>query len=569
LWGRAARPEAQGPRPALARMREFAPPMRPFKEQFTLRGVVTGLVGCVIITASSIYVALKLGALPWPIFFVVLLALFVLKLVSRGKNSREANINEVNVSASIMSAGAMVAGGLAFTIPGIYILLGDVQVPMLTVVLCAVSGVLIGVIGTSLFRRHFIEESKLPYPIGVGATETLKAGDRGGRKAALLFSSLGLAGAFVFVRDGVGAIPMMLFGKVNIPRVDFGLYVSPMALAMGFMIGPVAALVWVIGGLIGNFGIVTGGTAMGLWDLDTAVDIRMSLGIGLMIGCGVGIIIKEVLPRAKTLFKPLVSRQRGSAIVPMRWAPFVLAAVFLVLAFVCGLGLLPTLLLVVLVWVVMTMAAQSTGQAGINPMEVFGVIVLLVIALITSTGGIEAFLVAATATVACGFVGDLMNDFKVGQALKTDPKAQWLGVGLGGILGAVIGAGVIALFVSAYGADSFGPGKEFIAAQASVVATMVGGIPNLWAFAVGAGVGVLLYLLRAPAITLGLGVYLPFFLTLTIALGAAVRFVVGLFAPNWVKKEDGMVIASGLLGGESIMGVILALAAVATRLAAM
>ena len=543
--------------------------MRPFKEQFTLRGVLTGLLGCVIITASSVYIALKLGALPWPIFFVVLLALFVLKLVSRGRNSRAANINEVNVSASIMSAGAMVAGGLAFTIPGIYILLGDVEVPLLTVFLCAICGVLIGAIGTSLFRRHFIVESKLPYPVGLGAAETLKAGDEGGRKAALLFGSLGFAGIFAFLRDGLKLLPNMLLDKVNIPGVSFGISFSPMALAMGFMIGPLAALVWFVGGLIGNFGIMTGGTALGLWDLDTGAGIRMSLGIGLMIGCGAGIIIKEVFPRAKSLLKPLVSRQSGSAIVPMRWAPFTLAALVLVLAFVCGLGLVPTLLLVVLVWLVVAMAAQCTGQAGLNPMEVFGVIVLLIIALITATGGIEAFLVAATATVACGFVGDLMNDFKVGQLLDTDPKAQWLGVTLGGLLGAFIGAGIIALFVSAYGTDSFGIDKEFVAAQATAVASMVGGIPNLWAFGIGAVVGTALYLLKAPAITLGLGVYLPFFLSLTIAIGAAVRFVIGLVAPNWVKKEDGLVIASGLLGGESIVGVIFALVVVATGFAAL
>lgn len=543
--------------------------MRPFNEQFTLRGVLTGLVGCVIITASSVYTALKLGALPWPIFFVVLLALFVLKLVSSGKNSRKTNINEVNVSASIMSAGAMVAGGLAFTIPGIYILFGEVELPLFTVILCAVSGVVIGAIGTSLFRRHFIVESKLPYPIGVGAAETLQAGDEGGRKAALLFGSLGFAGVFTFLREGLGVLPRMLFDKVSIPGVAFGIYFSPMALAMGFMIGPLAALVWFIGGLIGNFGIMTGGTAAGLWSLDTAAEIRMSLGIGLMIGCGVGIIIKEVIPKAKSLLKPLVSRQSGSAIVSMRWAPFTLAALALILAFVCGLGLLPTLLLIVLVWIVVAMAAQSTGQAGMNPMEVFGVIVLLVIALITATGGIEAFLVAATATVACGFVGDLMNDFKVGQILNTDPKAQWIGVTLGGLLGAFIGAGIIALFVSAYGADSFGIDKEFIAAQALAVASMVGGIPNLWAFFIGAAIGVTLYLLKAPAITLGLGVYLPFYLSLTVAVGAAIRFIIGLIAPNWVKKEDGLVIASGLLGGESIVSVIFALIVVVSGFAAL
>ena len=543
--------------------------MRPFNEQFTLRGVLTGLFGCVIITASSLYVALKLSALPWPIFFVVLLALFVLKLLSSGRRSRKANINEINVSASIMSAGAMVAGGLAFTVPGIYISLGKVELPLLTVILCAVAGVVMGAIGTSLFRRHFIEESDLPFPVGVGATKTLEAGDEGGKKAALLFGSLGFAGVFTFLRDGLGLLPRMLFGNVNIPGVAFGLSFSPMALAMGFMIGPLAALVWFIGGLIGNFGIMVGGTAAGFWDLATGDGIRLSLGIGLMIGCGIGIIIKEVFPRAKTLFGPLISRQSGSAIVPMRWAPFALAAVALVLAFVCGLGLIPTLLLVVFVWVVVVMAAQCTGQAGINPMEVFGVIVLLIIALITSTGGIEAFLVAATATVACGFVGDLMNDFKVGKTLGTDPKAQWIGVTLGGLLGAVIGAGIIALLVSAYGADSFGLDREFVAGQAVVVASMVNGIPNLWAFGIGAAVGIFLYLIKAPAITLGLGVYLPFWLSLTVGVGAAVRFIIGLLAPKWIKTENGLIIASGLLGGESIVGVIFALVVVVGGLTAL
>jgi putative OPT family oligopeptide transporter len=516
-----------------------------------------------------VYIALKLGALPWPIFFVVLLALFVLKALGSPKNARKTNINEVNVSASIMSAGAMVAGGLAFTIPGIYILLGDVDVPLYTIILCALGGVTIGAIGTSLFRKHFIEESALPYPIGVGATETLQAGDEGGHKAALLFGSMGIAGLFTVLRDGLGLLPKMLFSNVNIPGVNFGVYCSPMALAMGFMIGPLAALIWVIGGIVGNFGIVTAATTAGLWDLATALDIRMSLGIGIMIGCGLGIVIKEVVPRAKTLLKPLVSKQRGGAIISMRWAPFALAAVVLVLAFVVKLGLIPTLLLVLLVWLVVTMAAQCTGQAGMNPMEVFGVIVLLIIALVTKIGGVEAFLVAATATVACGFVGDLMNDFKTGQILKTDPKAQWIGVTIGGALGAFIGAGIIALFVSAYGAENFGVDGEFIAAQATAVASMVGGIPHLPAFLIGATLGAVLYFFKAPVITLGLGVYLPFYLSLTVAVGAALRFIIGRVSPRWAKGEDGLVIASGLLGGESIVGVVFALIVVVMGLQAL
>ena len=542
--------------------------MRPFKEQFTARGIIIGILGCVIITASSVYVALKLGALPWPIFFVVLLALFALKLLGKTRLGAT-NINEVNVSASIMSAGAMVAGGLAFTIPGIYILMPDANVSLYVILVCAICGVGLGAICTSLVRKHFIEDADLPFPIGTGAAETLEAGDKGGHKAALLFGSLGFAGIFTVLRDFFGLLPAMLFNWVKIPGVTFGIYFSPMAIAMGFMIGPMAALIWVLGALLGNFGVVVGGTAAGLWDLTTALDIRMSLGIGVMIGCGVGIIIKVVIPKAKAMFAPLFSREAGSAIVSMRWAPFVLAAIVLVLTFVVGLGFIPSLLLVLLTWIVITMAAQCTGQAGLNPMEVFGVIVLLVIALVSRIGGIEAFLVAATATVACGFVGDLMNDFKAGQILKTSPKAQWLGVTIGGLVGAVVGTAIIGLMVTAYGTDSFGLDKEFVAAQAVAVASMVGGIPNLPAFIVGVVAGTVLYLLKAPVITLGLGIYLPFYLSLTVAVGALIRFIVGLIAPKWAKTENGVVIASGLLGGESIVGVILAIVAVVSGLSAL
>ena len=75
--------------------------------QLTLRGVVIGVLGCVIITASSAYTALKMGALPWPIIFAAVISLFFLKLMGN------ASLNEANVTHTIMSAGAMVAGGLS------------------------------------------------------------------------------------------------------------------------------------------------------------------------------------------------------------------------------------------------------------------------------------------------------------------------------------------------------------------------------------------------------------------------------------------------------------------------
>ena len=145
--------------------------MNSIKGQLSIRGVIIGCVGCAIITASSVYVALKMGALPWPIIFAAILSLFLLKVVSRGKST----LNEANVTHTIMSSGAMVAGGLAFTIPGAWMLgLGD-DISWVQLIMIAVCGSALGLIGSIALRRHFIEDAKLE-----AAAKTLEAGDTGG-----------------------------------------------------------------------------------------------------------------------------------------------------------------------------------------------------------------------------------------------------------------------------------------------------------------------------------------------------------------------------------------------------
>lgn len=77
-----------------------------FADQFTLRGMILGALGSALITTSSMYVALRIGALPT--IFVAILSLTVLKALGN------TNLNEVNVTHTAMCAGGMVAGGVAF-----------------------------------------------------------------------------------------------------------------------------------------------------------------------------------------------------------------------------------------------------------------------------------------------------------------------------------------------------------------------------------------------------------------------------------------------------------------------
>ncbi len=79
------------------------------------------------------------------------------------------------------------------------------------------------------------------------------------------------------------------------------------------------------------------------------------------------------------------------------------------------------------------------------------------------------------------------------------------------------------------------------------------------AFVIGLVAGCVLYCVNFPVMTLGLGVYLPFYLSATAFIGGALKFVVQKAAPQWDKKGTGLIIASGLLGGEAVVGVIIAL----------
>jgi len=517
--------------------------------------MVIGTIGSVIITCSSMFIALKLSSLPWPIMFVALFSMVCLKALGN------TTLNEINVTHTAMSAGAMVAGGLAFTIPGIYILNPKAQVSTLTLMVIALGGTVLGLIFTSLIRKYFIEKENLPYAMGQAAADTLIVGDKGGKKSILLFVSMGLAGIFAVLRDWFTAIPSVWFSQKMLKFGSYGgFYISPMLVAIGYIVGPVFIGVWFLGALIGDFGILIGGQHFGFFDAATATNVKQSLGIGMMVGTGVGILIKGIIPKAKDIFGAMFSKDMiGDSIIGMRWAPFALAGIAALFATVCHMGVVASLITIIGVWLATSMSSQCVGQSGINPMEIFGIIFLLAAKAVTSIDGTEAFYVAAIVAVACGLVGDCMNDFKAGYIMHTDPKAQWIAEAIGGIIGAVVSVFVFSFLIKAYGAGSFSDGT-FAAAQSHAVAAMVGGISNPLSFWIGLIVAAVLYCLNFPVMTLGLGIYLPFYLSATAFIGGALRFIVDKVKPGMEEKEaTGQIIASGVLGGEGVVGVIIAL----------
>lgn len=557
----------------------------PWRGQISAAGILIGCIGCVIITASSVYTALKMGALPWPTIFTSITALVLLRAAGR------TSLNEANVTQIIMSAGSMVAGGLAFTIPGVWMLGLGAELSWVEIGGVALAGTLLGLVCTALIRRRFVEESDLEYPIGTAAAETLMASRAGGATGKRLFGSMAAAGIWCALRDLAGVIPAMI-GALPIPGVAFGIYNSPMLLSVGFLVGGAAVAFWLAGGLIANFGIIVGGSAAGLWDVASAQGIVSSLGMGLMMGSGIGVVVRDILPAA---FRSAHNGRRDDdrASAPARAfgkldrsvLALLVAAAALLVCLVLGLSPIACAVVVVLAFVTTIMSAQSVGQTGIDPMEIFGLIVLLVIAALGESDQVRLFFVAGVVAVACGLAGDVMSDFKTGKIIGTDPRAMWIGQAIGALIGCAVSVAVMCALLNAYGADAFGPGKLFVSAQASVVATMVSGISSVPAFALGLVAGVALYCLGIPSMMLGLGVYLPFYMTLSASLGAAVKIAYDRVASirnarasgdattnantgtdETSHEETGIIIASGVLGGESIVGVIIALASVASGL---
>lgn len=509
--------------------------------ELTFRSLMLAAAGSVLIAGSSSYVALRMGALPWPTIFVAVLSMAILKPFG-------ASLREINVAHTGMSAGGLVAGGLAFTIPGVWMANPGSLMGPGTVAVAAVVGASLGVAFTGLIRKHFVVELDLPFPMGVAAARTLQAGDQGGGKAGTLFASCGFAGLIAYLRDGAGLIPAVL-GKGPL----FSIWLSPMALGIGFIIGPLYMGTWAGGAIIAHWIMVPAGISAGWFaDASTAAAFRNSLGIGLIVGAGVAVLFKGA---ARSFAGTLLSSAKN-----LRMAAIVSALSAGVLTFAAGIPLVPSLLATAGVWVTVVMAATITGQTGIDPMEIFGILVLLAIRTVWHIGGQEAFLVTAVVAVATGLAGDAMQDFRAGAILGTNPQAQLLSEAVGGIVGAVAATLTIFMLKDAFGA--MGPGTDLVAPQAFAVKSMIEGLPDRGAFIGGLTGGLLLTFFGVPCMTVGIGVYLPVAISLAAGVGGVSRFLTDRFLPG--SRDNMALVASGFLGGEGIAGVLYAIWKVAT-----
>ena len=529
------------------------------KLNITFPAVFIGIVGAILVSASSFYIVLKFGALPWPTIMVTLLSMITLKFFKRTDNK------EITITHTIMSAGSMVAGGVAFTVPA-YIILGGKLSDINQYLLCIT--ILVGSIAGSflsyIFRSKLIEEEKLEFPIGEAAYNLVKSGENmeNIRYVAFgtLFSSvIALFRDFSFSKGKPPFIPALLSLKNGL----LSLYVSPLLVGIGYVLGFVNTFVWFLGGAVIVF---IGEPLAKIFELNDFAIMKNSFGMGFMIGIGIAVILKIIFSNKskneknnQNIFKKLSFLSIFSIIIIILIykLPIFLALVLILISILCTI-----------------IAGYSTGKTGVNPMEIYAIITILLISFLNkilnglNIFGIKfsadlttltLFLLACIIAVACGLSGDILNDFKSGYRMNVNPKDQLVGELIGSIVSSFVITFLFFVFFRIY--KNIGPveNTDLIALQASIVATVINGIPFLGIFFAGLIFGMVLSLLNLPVLTFGIGIYVPFYLTSTVFLGGLISY----FANRHSKKlhSNLLLLSNGLMSGEAIVGVILSVAA--------
>lgn len=195
-----------------------------------------------------------------------------------------------------------------------------------------------------------------------------------------------------------------------------------------------------------------------------------------------------------------------------------------------------------------TFAIKSSGKTGIDGMT-------------------AAIAVGSVICIIAAIAGDTSQDLKTGFLLGATPKKQQMGEMLGVVVSGLAIGGVLYLLNAAWGYGT----AEIPAPQAQLMKMIVEGIMggNLpWGLVfVGVFLAICLEILRIPVMPFAIGLYLPIYLNATIMIGGIVR---GLLdrrkgvdeKTKTAQVTDGTLYCAGMIAGEGLVGILLAIFAV-------
>ena len=582
---------------------EFKPyiPADKIVPEFTVTSVLIGCILAVVFGAANAYLGLLVGMTVSASIPAAVISMGIIRIILRRDS-----ILENNMVQTIGSAGESLAAGAIFTLPALFLWAeeGKIEFPsILTIFLIALFGGILGVCFMVPLRQALIveEHGTLPFPEGTACAEVLLAGEEGGSKAGSVFKGLGIAAVYKFIADGLGFFPSEIgYAFKGFAGSQIGIQVLPSLAGVGFICGPKISSYMLAGGTLSWFVLMPaialfGGDAVifpgeapisSLAPADLWGTYIKYIGAGAVAAGGLISLIKTFPLIIRTFKQAMQSMSKKHANantvrtqqdLPM---PLLLG---MILVIVILIWLVPTfpvnpigaLIIVVFGFFFASVSSRMVGLIGSsnNPVSGMAIATLIIATLLLkvtgtdgTTGMVGAIAIGGIICIVAAIAGDTSQDLKTGFIVGATPKKQQIGE----MLGVVVSAAAIG-FVLYLLNEAWGYGTEKIpAAQATMMKMLVEGImdANLpWALIlIGVFVAVVAEILKIPVMPFAVGMYLPFSLSAGIMAGGAVRFIVeklkGTDAEKKERGDRGVLFTSGLIAGEGIMGIILAVLAV-------
>lgn len=587
---------------------EFKPyiPAEKVTPELTVTSVIMGCILAVIFGAANAYLGLRVGMTVSASIPAAVISMGVIRVILR-RNS----ILESNMVQTIGSAGESLAAGAIFTMPALFLWaeegLSD-KPGIVEITLIALCGGILGVLFMVPLRNALIvkEHATLLYPEGTACADVLLAGEEGGANASTVFSGMGLAAIFKFVVDGLKLLPADVSAAFKSFKGEIGMEVYPALLGVGYIVGPKIASYMFTGSLIGWMVIIPliclfgpdtwmypaaeGTTIAQLYANGGAAAIWSTyvkyIGAGAIATGGIISLIKS-LPLIVTTFRDSMKSMKGSKNtstertaqdLPMQFILLGIVAMVFIIWIVPAIPvtLLGAFIIVVFGFFFATISSRMVGLVGSsnNPVSGMAIATLLIATFaIKSSGktGIDGMTAAiAVGSVICiiaAIAGDTSQDLKTGYLLGATPKKQQMGEMLGVVVSGLAIGGVLYLLNAAWGYGT----AEIPAPQAQLMKMIVEGIMggNLpWGLVfVGVFLAICLEILRIPVMPFAIGLYLPIYLNATIMIGGIVR---GLLdrrkgvdeKTKTAQATDGTLYCAGMIAGEGLVGILLAIFAV-------
>ena len=561
------------------------------KKELTFTALVLGVILAVVFGAANAYLGLRVGLTVSASVPAAVISMGVLRFVLRRDS-----ILENNMVQTIGSAGESLAAGAIFTLPALYLWAeersAEFAIPdLLSITLIALAGGTLGVLLMVPLRKPLIVDDKtLTYPEGIACADVLRAGEAGAKHAKNVFIGLGVAAAVKFVTGWLKWIPETFVWPVGAVRGAVGFDISPALLGVGYIVGPKVSLFLFCGAMFGWMVLIpiivaTVPEAAAMWDAGKVKAVWSGyvryVGAGA-IAVGGFVSLVRSLP---TFFRAFKSRKDASGEevgeeraagrdLPMKIVIGCLACiiVFIWLVPAVPVSFLGAILIALFGFFFAAVSVRMVGIVGSsnNPVSGMTIATLVVSTLVLketgavgAAGMVAAIAIGSVVCIVAAIAGDTAQDLKTGHILGATPWKQQIGELVGVTVSALAIGCVLVLLHRAWGFGS----DAISAPQATLMKVIVegimdGGLPwNL--IGIGAAIAAVLALLRVPVMPVAIGMYLPVGLSVTMFAGGLVRWGMSRMRGEGAAKveETGTLFSAGLVAGEGLCGIILAILA--------